>query len=224
MSRSYPIILIFCVGCSLNSSPVAGHGAAPPKQLFHTDGSQGIAKLLGTAGGGSAGRVLVGHAGTGMVGNPSLSQLPDAQEPQPDAAIDAPDAGADAATTLPDAAQTPPNATLPPPDAGADAGTLATPGKTCAPCQAATDCSTGYICARNSFSDCTTQTPSLHETVCLQPFTGQALDACDISTANTTYKSVPRVGCTGCGEVEVCGPGACTGCAVWLQNHPNAGF
>jgi hypothetical protein len=221
MSRSHPIILIFCVGCSIASSPIAGHEAAPPKQLFHTNGGQnGLAKLLGTAGtGGSAGRILVGHAGTGMAGSPSLSQLPDAQEPQPDAAIDAHDAGVDGATDaappLPDAAQTPPDAALPPPDAGTDAGTLATPGKTCAPCTST--CASHYEC-----------TSYATETVCLYRVTnGGGATACpNHPKTNAPPLNPDHVGAN---TNPICMPtdptvGGYVPCLAWLQTSPNAGF
>jgi hypothetical protein len=218
MSRSYPVILIFCVSCSLNSSPVAGHGAAPPKQLFRTDGSRGIAKLVGTAAGmgGSAGRILVGHAGTGMAGNPSLTQLPDAQEPQPNAAIDAHDAGVDGATdaapTLPDAAQTPPDATLPPPD-GTDAGTLATPGKTCAPCEQG-DCAAHYVCSGSNYCFYQVSNGGGPSACPHHPITNASPVGPDGSGVNTNPICMPYDQPT-----SVYVP-----CVTWLQNHPNAGF
>lgn len=222
MSRFVPIILIFCFSCSLDSSPV-GSGSAPPKQLFQTDGSQGIAKLLGGAGmGGSAGHILTGHAGhaglgaAGAAGNPSSADAGrDAGEPQPDAAIDATDAGmageTDAAPPLPDAAPMPK-------DAGEQDAAPPVPllGKTCAPCSQGAghemDCAAHYTCGGSNLCFYQVTGGGNYLQCTHYPMTNASPVGPDGSGINTNPICLPYIS------------GGPVPCATWLQNNPDAGF
>jgi hypothetical protein len=129
--------LVFCLGCSLDSSPVLGPDGKPLYKIAEDSGSP--LHLVGAAGrGGVAGAGLTAGAGSGAAGR----ALPGTGGASAASAAGAGAAGGTAGHAGADASVPVDAGTLP--DADAGAGVPA--GLTCMTCKATSDCAPGYAC------------------------------------------------------------------------------
>jgi hypothetical protein len=145
MSKISIAALLFCLGCTVNTSPLSPRG--PQSHLFTaSQGDGALVHLVGSAGSGTiqigAERVDGSLAGSGgasgsagtaeQVGTAGNGDSTPVNQPDSSAFTPTPDAG---------------NSTV---DAGsdtdADSGSSPSLGKTCMPCQSSTNCETGYVC------------------------------------------------------------------------------
>jgi hypothetical protein len=192
--RYFPYVVLLCLGCSLDSSPID----SPGKRVFRaattadgvehladaSPGAAGTSGTLGSAGragssSSAAGRAAAtgGHsatAGSSAAGTTGAAGRAPAPDSGTDAALAPPDAGSGAAGSSSDAT------------VDEDAGMP--PGRTCEPCTATADCARGFACTMPARADVDGPATRCYLVADICPSDG-------IQTSLTTVESTHVVGC-----------------------------
>lgn len=213
--RSIPYAaLVFCLGCSLDASPILGPDGKPLYKIARDGGGPLHLVSVAGMGGGAAGHG-VGRAGAGGTGGNAGDSSSDADAGDNGMPFPVDTMRLDASMPTIDASQQPkPDAAV---DAGHDAGHdagIPKPllGKTCAPCVQGAghemDCAPHYTCASGY-------------NTCFYQVTGGG--------SSSQCIHLPKLNANGALTDPICMPydqptATYTPCETWLQSNPNAGF